>query len=403
MICPKCHNKTTVNAKFCTKCGCNLAEEAGKAEKEKKSGKSVVVALAMFVVLAVVGVAGFLVYEGVIELPVFGERALDLADRAVEETTTSADEEENRAEETETQRTLPVDADTLFVEADALLSEGKEKITIDAEIINGMENIEDAVNQFVEKAEEAGDVDLAQERVADAYASYVSAVICYKDMLNAQALSGKIYSQILSEMKKAQDLKKALHEKGIHVDSSLEAEKEAFIADYTDRMIATFDEFTQREMWSRTEAWNLMADASEMFDASDLDNPLRLRYAYALSWWIQKQIETELNNGTITPKGAAIKIANSIEAMDYNPMMMEYYIDYMNVSGEDCAEVERAFLEICEHIYVTQGIWLDVIDIEHFWYFNDFGEYAVDDINGVTTENRQWIRERMKDVEFIKD
>ena len=132
-------------------------------------------------------------------------------------------------------------------------------------------------------------------------------------------------------------------------------------------------------------------------------NPLRLRYAYALSWWIQRQVETELANGTITGKGAAIKIAELIEAMDYNPMMINYYITYMNEAGEDCSQVSEAYNEIVQHIADTQGIWIGTdIPLDHFWYFNDFGEYSVDDVNGVTPENRQWIRDRMGSVVFVQ-
>ena len=173
-------------------------------------------------------------------------------------------------------------------------------------------------------------------------------------------------------------------------------------------MIDTFDEFTTREAWSRTEAWNLMRDtADNMFDSSDLDNPLRLRYCYALAWWTQKQIETELGSGTITQKGAAIKIADLIEAMDYNPMMMNYYIQYMSAAGEDCQDVAAAYDEIVRRIAQTQGTELgSEIDLAHFWYFNDITAPAagVQDgsINGITPENREWIRSRMKSVSFKK-
>ena len=45
------------------------------------------------------------------------------------------------------------------------------------------------------------------------------------------------------------------------------------------------------------------------------------------------------------------------------------------------------------------------IPLDHFWYFNDFGEYSGDmedgSTNGVTPENRQWIRDRMANVTFV--
>ena len=196
-----------------------------------------------------------------------------------------------------------------------------------------------------------------------------------------------------------------LTDKGYTVDtSSLTSAKDEFDTAYKDKIITTFDEFTSRPAWSRTESWNLMSEtADNMFDTDDLDDPIRLRYAYALSWWTQKQIETELTNGTITAKGAAIKIANLIDVMDYNPMMINYYITYMKESKEDCKEVEDAYNDIVEHIAQTQGLTIGKdVDLEHFWYFNDFNTHPVDSTNGVTQENRQWIRERMSSVTFLE-
>ena len=76
----------------------------------------------------------------------------------------------------------------------------------------------------------------------------------------------------------------------------------------------------------------------------------------------------------------------------------------MNLAGEGCFEVETAYNKIVQHIYDTQDIRIGVdFDLEHFWYFNDFGAYSVDDTNGVTSETRQWIRDYMENVDFIKN
>lgn len=299
----------------------------------------------------------------------------------------------------------PVSPEELFADQDALLDEGKRQAAIDAEVVNAMENLDNVIQQLVQKAEDAGDMSLAADRLADAYSTYISAVYRHRDMLDGQTLSGAIYKQIMSELDDAVSLGDYLTEKGCAVDTAaVKTSRDEFETAYTDKVIAAFDEFTTREMWSRTEAWNLMSATSDnMFDTSDLDNPVRLRYAYALSWWTQKQIETELNNGTITAKGAAIKIANMIDIMDYNPMMIHYYITFMNEAGEDCTDVSNAYNEIVEHLAQTQGIRIgEDIDLAHFWYFNDFVTHSVDDTNGVTQENRQWIRGRMSYVTFIK-
>jgi hypothetical protein len=309
-------------------------------------------------------------------------------------------------EEVPIQKPAQVNPDELFAELDEQLAESKRLAVVDAELVNAMETLDDVIRQLVRKADEAGDLGLATDRVVDAYSVYVSAVYNHKDMLDGLALSGAIYRQIMLELDEAVLLGNSLIENGYDVEiSSLLADQEVFKTAYTDRIISSFDEFTERPMWSRTEAWNLMSDtADNMFESSDLDNPVRLRYAYALSWWVQKQIETELNNGTITAKGAAIKIANMIETMDYSPMMIQAYITFMSEAGEDCTEVSNAYNEIVEHLHQTQGIRIGKdIDLAHFWYFNDFITHSVDDMNGVTQENRQWIRGRMGYVTFVKE
>ncbi|MDE7207751.1 MAG: zinc ribbon domain-containing protein [Lachnospiraceae bacterium] len=374
------------------------SKSTGKAQSNEKAGSGLIIAIVVLLILVIASAAVcFLVWNGTISLPAIGGGIK--SDQ--EETTT--EEETEASTETETEKTN-ADTEELFAEADALLAEGKNQIAVDAEIMDGMESLRNAMNQFAEKAQEAGDASLVSDKIADAYASYVSAVIRHKDMMDGQSISGSIYSQIMSELNDAEALAKELSEKGYTVDtSSLTSAKDSFDTSYTSRVITAFDDFTNRTAWSRTEAWNLMSGFDSMFDNSDLDNPLKLRYAYALSWWVQKQIETELASGTITEKGAAIKIANMIEDMDYNPMMINYYISYMNKAGEDCANVSDAYDEIVEHIAQTQGIRIgEDIALERFWYFNDFGTYSVDSSNGVTPENRQWIRDRMSSVQFVQ-
>ena len=375
----------------------NKQPKPAKPKSDEKASPALIIVVVVLAVLVIVsGIVCFLVWNGTISLPFGGT--------VTEET---IDEEESTEATTEAE-TSTVDVDELFAEADTLAETGKGQIAVDAEIVDGMNNLNAAIREYASKAEEAGDISLAVDRINDAYVAYITAIVRHKDMLSASTLSGAIYKQILIEMDDAAALGDDLAAKGYEVDySSLTSAKDEFIKSYTDRIVAAFDEFTKGQMWSRTECWNLMSETPDnMFDNSDLDNPLRLRYAYALSWWIQKQIESELASGTITTKGAAIKIGGMIETMDYNPMMINYYISYMNDAGEDCSEVSQAYDDIVNQLSQTQGIVIGQdIPLEHFWYFNDFGEYSGDmedgSTNGVTPENRQWIRDRMANVTFV--
>lgn len=407
MKCPKCYKEISDNAKICSECGERIVSFETKAtpitpvisltptpapsiieydEKKTPKGKYMVAGGVVLAALICIICIIWLIPK---------EASFSNSDISTELETIPITNSVNNE--------IPTD---LFSTPDELLETGKSQITKDTELVDGINNLAEAMHQFAKEAEEAGDVGLASERIEDAYDIYSSAVIQHKEFLEKQALSGAIYSQILLELDEAISLGNDLAEKGYVVNMSLLKDSRSdFETSYADKIITTFDEFTTRETWSRTEAWNLMsATADNMFDTSDLDNPIRLRYAYALSWWIQKQIETELSNGTITLKGAAIKIANMIDVMDYNPMMIQYYITYMNTVGEDCTEVSNAYNEIVDHIAQSQGIRIGTdIELTHFWYFNDFVNHPVDDVNGITQENRQWIRGRMGYVTFLKE
>ena len=80
--------------------------------------------------------------------------------------------------------------------ADKDLSAGKEKIENIEELIDGMENIESAMEQYKTLADEFGMSEVVSEHMADAYDVYASAIIKHKDMMAEQELSGGIYAQI---------------------------------------------------------------------------------------------------------------------------------------------------------------------------------------------------------------
>lgn len=361
-----------------------------RQEPNKKDNKTTFILVGVGVVVAAVAVVAFLVWKGIIPFPL-GEKPAVTADSDITPSTT-----------TEPHSEPDIDVEAQLLPIDELVEAGKEKIEKDEELLEGIENLRSAMDQYREQATVLGDTQAVAERIEDAYISYVDAVIRRRDFFSGQGLSGSIYAQVVSEFDQVVAYADELSNEGYTVDTSLLlSERESFVADYRSRMIKTFDEFTYRENWSRTEAWNLMSEADNMYDSADLDDPIRLRYCYALAWWIQKQTETELSAGTITSKGAAQKIAGMIEATDYNPMLIYYYIYFTYDAGEECTEVEDAYSEMIDHLGQTQGLWIgDEIDILHFWYFNDFGENSVDERNGVTPENRQWIRDRMSSVTF---
>ena len=377
----------------------NNIPETKKPTKNKNVKIAIIAALGVVVAVVAIVAVVLLVWKGKITLPISGQKTETVVETGSEATS----EEETQASETSESSQTQVDVEELIASADDTLSSGKEMIEKDEELLNGIDTIKSAIDQYKEKSAEVGDSEVIADRIKDAYTSYTQAVIKRKDILSGQNLSGGIYGQVMNEMNAAISYGEELNNEGYKVDfASLTAVRDAFDTLYRAQIIKAFDEFTQREAWSRTEAWNLMSDTPDnMFENSDLDNPIRLRYAYALAWWTQKQIETDMASGIITGKGAALKIADVIEATDYNLMLIDMYIQFMNEAGEDCSAVATAYNEVIAHIAETQGLNIGTdVDLAHFWYFNDFGENSVDATNGVTQENREWIRNRMSTVEL---
>lgn len=439
-VCSCCGAELKQGAKFCTKCGTAVMQpNTSSAEKKeaplpdekempikempekempvkektpKKSGSEkqvtkIIIILFIVCIIAAAAIIGYLVWES----SQTDDKGIDSKKTDTEEVTEEISTDYSYTDDADTDneaQAADIDAEALFEASDILLETAYEQMENDSEIIMAMENFTSAISGYVDAAAEAGSMELASDRVEAAYNGYFEAVSRHVEMMNASTLSGAIYAQIMTELEAVVELGEDLSDKGFNADAeTVRALMDDFDASYREDIINTFDEFTTREAWSRTEAWNLMKDTDSVYDAEDLNDPIRLRYCYALAWWTQKQIETELASGTITEKGAAIKIAGLIEAMDYNPMMTDYYIQYMNNSGEDCSSVEEAYNEILEFIRDEQGIELGVdIDLAHFWYYNDISEpsQGVQDSyeNGVLPEVREFIRERMSYAEFIK-
>ena len=394
--CKKCNTDLPLGAKECPQCG-----------KRVKSHRGI-----LWILLLIAGAIAFFVWMGSSEStsdPKSKQSSaqntqLNPDSNSKSDATANPDTGSTPASDSKTNDTAKTVSPPDFTEADKLRDSGKELITVDETLPEGMNALREAISLYIQKAEEAGNAMLVSDRIEDTYASYETAMLKHKSMMES-SLSGGIYAQIMEELNDIVSLGQDLTAKGFAIDvSSMTETRDTFDKEYKKRIAEEFNSFTQRDMWSRTEAWKLINDtADNMFAPANLDDPIRLRYVYALSWWIQRQLETEIGNGTITEKGAAIKIANQIEEMDYNPMMLHYYIIYMNHSGENCSEVEKAYQDIVDYLAKTQGIRLgEDIMLDRFWYFNDFENYSVDSKNGVTPKNRQWIRARMKSVSFAK-
>jgi hypothetical protein len=377
-------------------------------KKEKKGGKGLAVAVIIILVLVVAAIAVWLLIKNdKIHLP--SSLGKTDEDTTSEEMIDGENEDENEDESAtdDATETDEAEVEELIADADDAVESAKSMLDDDSQVVDAMSQIRSAMDEYLEKSSEVGYSSVIEEHINDAYGTYVNGMSRRVDYMSTQTLSGGIYSQLMSEINDVIGYADTISAAGYSIDTTeITTLRDTFDTDYRTKIIETFNEFSTRDAWSRTEAWNLMSETDSMFDADDFDNPIKLRYEYALAYWTQKQIETDLASGTITAKGAAVKIGNILEATDYNLMLIYEYINFMDEAGEDYSAVSDAYYEALYQIYDTQGIDLTSdIDIYKFWSFNSFDDYSSSvgdgDVNGLTNENRTYIRELFQGVSFV--
>jgi hypothetical protein len=376
-----------------------------KKPEKKKGGNGVIIAIAAVAVVAVIGVAiGLMFAKGIIKLPgSLGTESEEVTGEALSEEAV-----ENATGENQETAASDVDVEALVSDIDASVEEAKSMLDDDTQVLDGMDKLRTAMDDYLAKSEEVGGYnETIDQKINAAYSDYVDGVNRRLNFLSAQTLSGSIYTQALDEIDAVIGYADTISAAGYSVDTTdLTAKREQFITDYRNNMIETFNEFSTREQWSRTEAWNLMSTADQMYDESDMNDPIRLRFEYALAYFYQKEAETQYNDGTITAKGAAQKLAGVIPDTDYNLMLIYEYMVYMQEAGEDYSEVSDAYYDALYQIYDTQGIDLTSdIDIYKFWSFNSFDDYSSSvedgDVNGLSNDNRTYIRELFQGISFV--
>ncbi|MDD3369387.1 MAG: zinc ribbon domain-containing protein [Lachnospiraceae bacterium] len=360
------------------------------AENPKKKFPIILIIIPILGIIC--GVVFALGLKGII--PIHGLSPIE-SDTAVESDTT---------EETETAESSSIsdeDLKALLVPYDDMVEQGKsELIALDYEA--GLGHLSEALTGYSETAKKYNKVEDISAKMESAFIAYGDGTLAHITLLESQPESAPLYQQIRYELDNALAHLDELTAQGFEIDGTAITENsDTLLSRYRGYFINDFNEFTERESWSRTEAIDLMNGAHDagLFSDDDLDDPVRLRYVYALAWSIQKQNETDLASGSITPADAAQRIRDVLAETDYNPMLLFMCADFMDQAGEDSSAYHNAYDTIVTHLQETQGLSLGTdVDLAHFWYFNDFGETSVDATNGVTPENRQWIRDTISSM-----
>jgi len=382
-----------------------VAPAAPAAPKKKGAPVALIIVCALIVVIALAIVI-------LIKLDIIGGSDSDSDSKTgqnVEETVTeeSAESEETaEGEEAATEASDELSEEELakiMAPVDVLKDEGIALLESD-NLSEGISKLTTAMQQYVSVLQAHGAQPALTENINNAYTAYASGVINHVNILYEQELSAGIYEQMSKELTESVDLAYTLAENGCVVDSTI---LESTLADlpsiYKEKYILQFNTFTEREQWSRSECWGLMEDVPEMnlYDPADKNDPLRLRYAYALAMITRKNNDNALADGSKTARDLGKEILDNIEEMDYHPLLIQDAANYYKQAGDNyTAQVLYALYDdLLSRIEAYQGIRIpNDVPIERFWYFNDFGTYSVDPTNGATTECREEIRTYASDI-----
>ncbi len=277
-----------------------------------------------------------------------------------------------------------------------------------------------ALDRYITLAEDYGIAEDIQDEAKEVFDKYVEQTRYSISLLNKQAVMSSLYTQARFDYDEVLEYSDKLNAAGIAVNSDeIREESDGLIDLYREKYIDAINEITERENWSRDEAWNLANNAASivdddgnmvLFDLEDYDDPLRLRYIYCLAWATRKEVENGVASGSLTAEEALDIIDSTLEETDYNPQLIFDAISYCNAGGIDPSPYKVAFDSFMDRVCDSDGIVLVLtpgdaednrIDINHYWYFNDISsdaesKYQVNGTNGSTSETRAWIRENIR-------
>ncbi len=277
-----------------------------------------------------------------------------------------------------------------------------------ASYTNALNDSIGVLEQYMSVGEGRHPMEEAQDHIAEAFSIASRSAIESSRILESQQPGSAIYEQICIYVDPVVEMADTLTQAGYTVDSQE-------ITDYSDGIVPMFREkyiqiinsFTERDQWSRDEAWTYAEQAYKtqkdgktvLFDVTDLDDPLRLRYVYCFAWITAKRCES------MTPEDAFENLTAVLEETDYNPLLLQDIITYGTTAKKDVSRYQAAYDAIVKKIKEEQKFSIvkesggvssaSSAELRKFWYFNDLSgdaAYIVDSNNGTTQATRDWIR-----------
>lgn len=451
-FCKNCGTQLKPGAKFCPICGTSTSKDAtptgrdpeikhpvdgdpgkkhpiddstpdDKSKPKKKKKPLLIVILILVVLLLLAGGAFVLDKMGIIDLPI-GESIISKPAESTEEdpeqkedgeTKETAEDEEEEEEDisAELEEKLAPIADQVAAGEEKLNSEDYGGASTD--LSEALTAYADLVKEYDSKTA----VETVNPLADDAFALYTKAVLAQVESWESQPVTAPLYQQIEATLGSTVDFAAQLKESNLEIDSGeLEENYAGFPDRYKEKYILTFNDLRTGEEWSRTTAWQYMQDAASvgLVDKENVDDPLTLRYAYALAWITQRDIGEGMKDGSLTTEAAIDSILSLADSIDYNPVLMrDLAIYYQEVGNSDASmTMQNACVDVYNYLANEENIYLNGADLfvpgrsssnasstialNDFWYFNDFSNYSPSSNNGVSVEGRQYIRNTFKEA-----
>lgn len=190
-----------------------------------------------------------------------------------------------------------------------------------------VEEMGNALNQYMGLARQYGNKDNLGEQVYHLYGYYEEAMAERITNCISQEPNAALYTQISNDLDTSLSYAAEFESYGIGVHTErLEQLNQEFTSTYKDRIISNFDYYAEMEMASnkvvsRSELWEKMKGINEtsLYDKSNPEDPLRLRYEAALTLHTDSELDSMSD--------LADKIRRVYEVLldtDYSPLLIYY-------------------------------------------------------------------------------
>lgn len=286
-----------------------------KTQKKTNAGLIVGISVAAVMLVAVV-IVGVLVLPNIL--------SKDASSFKAEQSDTEQKKEET--EEEISRETTEVQENTELSDKDLLRIE---LIDEQAAQDSSYTNQKDVLEQYYVFAADYHAVDEVSEQVEECFEKYQTGILEHVAMLEALDVLPAMYIQMSSEIDTVTELSERFAAVGIELDAEeAESKYSSLQSDYKQRLIDNFDNkalenINSNGVISRSVLWAAMenADQTGLFDGSDPEDSLRLRYVAALTFHTDNEL-TGIDSDADTAK-----IYEALEATDYSPLLL-YYLSY---------------------------------------------------------------------------